>query len=383
VDYILMHKQIAVCELTIDDATSVISKIIEVFVPEHLPVGTPVSDGRPDRKFLNEWWTSRAIPASRSGLREALEALRISSPVLLLTKCFGLSLSDQYWVQPTAKALAWQDVNFFENNFSEDVGNALFGKAAGDDLDLMSPDNTSDGWLKKKWIIADGKRLLVKGGSGPYYQEPLNEVIASALMDRLHIPHIPYTLQRDDSQPLSVCEDFIDSDTELISAWYIRGTGKKPGHVSEYQHYLDRCAALGIPGVKEQIDRMLALDFLMVNTDRHFNNFGAVRHAETLQWIGAAPIYDTGTSLWHDVVAQMIHPRAEAPSKPFRSKHGEQIQLVSDFSWLDFSALKDVDEEVSELLKQSPYIDEQRRDTLCRALAIRIKMLEEAATSLK
>ncbi|MDR0875443.1 MAG: excisionase [Clostridiales Family XIII bacterium] len=378
-DYFLMHKNIAVCDLTIDSATNAISRIAEIFAPEHLPVGTPFKDGRADRKFLNDWWTSRAIPASRSGLREALEAMRISSPGLLLTKCFGLSLSDQYWVRPKAKDLAWSDVNFFENKFSEDVGNALFGKAAGDDLDLMSPDNTSDGWLKKKWIIADGRRMLVKGGSGPAYQEPLNEVIAGILMDRLQIPHTAYTLQWDADQPLSVCEDFIGADTELISAWYIRETGKRPGHLSEYQHYMERCKALGIPGIREQLDRMIAIDFLMANTDRHFNNFGVVRHAETLEWIGAAPIYDTGTSLWHDVATHMILARAEANSKPFRSKHGEQIKLVTDFSWLDLSALQDADEEVSEILKQSAYIDEQRRDALCRALNIRIKMLAEAA----
>lgn len=39
----------------------------------------------------------------------------------------------------------------------------------------MSPDNATDGWLKKKWEIINGKRFLIKGGN----QEPLNEVIAT------------------------------------------------------------------------------------------------------------------------------------------------------------------------------------------------------------
>ncbi|MDR1158098.1 MAG: excisionase [Oscillospiraceae bacterium] len=379
-EFILMHKTVPVVELTIDETIAAVTEIDEVYHPAHIPVGVPVKSGKPDRRALHEWWIGRSIPASRSGLRDALEALRVSSPQFLLTKCYGLSLSDQYWVKPKGKPLAWADVNFFENEFSEDVGNALFGRAPEDaELDLMSPDNTSDGWLKKKWAAADGKCLLLKGGSLPNYQEPLNEVIASAMMRRLDIPHVPYALTWDGVQPLSACEDFVTKDTDLVSAWYVRSTGKKPGHLSEYQHFLSRCEALGIPGARESLDRMLAVDFLIANQDRHFNNFGALRDAETLVWLGLAPVFDCGTSLWYDQNPHMIRPRAEQASKPFRSRHAEQIKLVTSFDWLDFGALEGVDEEYAELLRQSPYIDDARRDALCFALRTRVGMLKEIA----
>jgi len=373
-----MHKNIAVVELVIDETYGTITKVSDTYRREHIPLGVPVRDGKPDRKALYEWWTGRSIPASRSGLRDALAILRVSSPQFLLTKCFGLSLSDQYWVRPAHKSIEWEDVNFFNNSFSEDVGNALFGRAPEDgNFDLMSPDNTSDGWLKKKWVAANGKRLLLKGGSNPYYQEPLNEVIASIIMKRLAIPYVQYTLTWDGDQPLSVCEDFITTETELISAWYIRETAKKPGHLSEYQHLLSCCEALDIPKAKERLNQMLTLDFLIVNADRHFNNFGAVRNAETLEWLGMAPIYDSGTSLWYDQLPHMIRPRGDQASKPFRSKHAEQIKLVTDFDWLDLTALEGIDEEYAEILKQSPYIDDARRDVLCFSLRSRVKMLGE------
>ncbi|HBQ65157.1 MAG TPA: excisionase, partial [Clostridiales bacterium] len=157
-DYILMHKNIAVADLLIDEMVAAIVKVGNVYHPEHIPVGVTIKGGRPDRKAMNDWWIGRSIPASRSGLREALNILHLSSPQFLLTKCFGLSLSDQYWVRPANKQLEWKDINFFENKFSEDVGNAFFGRMPnGDNIDLLSPDNTSDGWLKKKWVSADGK----------------------------------------------------------------------------------------------------------------------------------------------------------------------------------------------------------------------------------
>ncbi|GHU03221.1 hypothetical protein FACS1894147_06760 [Spirochaetia bacterium] len=376
--FFLMHKSLPAAEIGIDDVTGGIFKIYEILRSEHLPLGIEKGTGNDAARSLNEWWVGRAIPASRSGLREALEILHISSPRLLLLKCFGLSLSDQYWVCPKNKALKWEDINFFENDFSEDVGNALFGKdIGGGAVSLSSPDNTSDGWLRKKWVIADGKRLLLKGGSTPAFQEPLNEVLASMIMEKLNIPHVPYTLAWDKEQPLSACEDFISPETDLISAWRIYSSQKKPNHFSIYQHTVHCMEALGIPGVTEGLDRMITVDFLIANTDRHFNNFGAVRNAETLEWLGMAPIFDCGTSMWHDQFTHMIRPGYKNPSKPFKKEHEEQIKLVTSFSWLDLSSLKGVEEEYGELLTHSIYIDDARRDRLCFALTSRIKLLEE------
>lgn len=71
----LMHKRIAVAEMELDDAIGFIQKIGMIYAPEHFPVGIAVKKGAADRAALNEWWTDRSIPASRSGVREALETL--------------------------------------------------------------------------------------------------------------------------------------------------------------------------------------------------------------------------------------------------------------------------------------------------------------------
>ena len=75
------------------------------------------------------------------------------------------------------------------------MGNLLFGYGGvSESMSLVSPDNTSDGQLIKKWKIADGKRVLIKGGSNPYQQEPLCEAIASKIADRLGIYHVEYKM---------------------------------------------------------------------------------------------------------------------------------------------------------------------------------------------
>ena len=377
--YILMHREIEVAEIELDELSH-ITNIYEVYAEEHFPVGTLGKHGV-DKTMLAKWWAKRSIPASRSGLRETLDLLHMSVPQELLAKCYGLSLSDQYWISPKDKPLMWKEINFFDHDFSEDVGNLLFGYGEfSDSMSLISPDNTSDGQLIKKWKIADGKRVLIKGGSNPYQQEPLCEVIASGIAERLCIPHTKYTLLWEHEKPFSVCQDFITSETELISAYHIMQSRKKPNDLSDYEFYLSCAEQLGVKNIREQTEKMIVLDFLIGNEDRHFNNFGLIRNAVTLEWIGVAPIFDCGTSLWYNTQESLIKPLSpNLPAKPFKKTHREQIKLVKDFSWLDMKKLKGMEEEMEEILSQSPYISRERRTVLCDAFCQRSELLGEIA----
>lgn len=376
--FILKHKERTVAEIELDEATGSIAKIGKVFNERHVPVGVSIKRGKIDRAALNEWWRGRSIPASRDGIREALEELKLSTPQKLLDKSFGLSLSDQYWICPVDAMLEWEKLNFFHHDFSEDVGDILLGKRGSEEeISLLSPDNTSDGWLKKKWTIFEGKRCLIKGGSGATRQEPYNEVLASRIMERLGIPHVSYSLMVLDDYPYSVCENFITPDTELVSAWYVMQTQQKPNHVSVYQHYLNCCEALGIPQMADALDRMMVLDYLIANEDRHQNNFGVIRRAETLEWLGAAPIYDSGSSMWFSKPIGLISAVSKVTCKPFKTDHEEQLKLVKSFDWLDLSKLEGIEEDLREITNNSLFVDETRQDALCTALRQRIEMLEQ------
>ncbi len=375
----LMHKRAAVADIELDDATGFIRKAGTVYAPEHLPVGVPVRRDAADRAALNEWWTDRSIPASRSGIREALETLNISSTRMLLARCYGLSLSDHYWICPEGSGLTWDQINFFNNGFSDDIGDVLFGtRRKPDALDFSSPDNTSDGNLKKRWKIIDGKRCLIKGGSNPFRQQPFNEVIAAGIMERLGIPHVPYTVTWNKGAPYSVCEDFVTDNTELIPAWRIIQTQKKNNSTSVYRHFINCCASLGIKDTVPFLDRMIVLDYIIANEDRHLNNFGLLRNAETLDWCGFAPIYDSGSSLGYDKLAGQIRSGKEIVCKPFKKHHEEQLKLVSDFSWIDFDRLSDVDELITKTLSAEgakEYIDESRIKAIVETVSRRIQNL--------
>ncbi|MDR2571034.1 MAG: HipA domain-containing protein [Oscillospiraceae bacterium] len=374
-DYTLMHKNIPVVDIKIDEDTGNISKVSDIHEKHHLPIAVYEEKKGISRKALNDWWIGRSIPASRDGIKDALISLRelgIVNTTLLLTKCYGLCLSDQYWVRPAEQEsapdsnLRWESINFFQNDFSMDIGEILFGHEPADfsQVNLISPDNTSDGWLRKKWLIINGKRFLMKGASGVMKQEPYNEVIACAIMRRFGINHVNYELVVDNGKPYSLCENFVTPDTELVPAWRVREVIKKDNRDSNFTHFLRCCEHLGILDVRAALDQMLILDYIISNEDRHYNNFGFIRNAETLEWLGLAPLYDNGTSLWYNTM------RVGSPveSKPFRSSHFEQIKLVKDKSRFDLSVLDGIEDEIMEIFKSSNEVDQSRRAEIAKSV---------------
>lgn len=345
----LMHRDSPVATLEIQDDSGALLDIIDVTDMGRMPVGTVV-DGEIRRRRAIEWWSSRAIPVSRSGIGRVLEALDIGHTEELLARAMGLSLSDQYWIRKQGSETAWDDVNFFDNPFSDDVGDLLFGrKVWAGSMDFASPDSASDGVLMKRWRIIGDRRCLVKSGTRPFQQEPFNEVVASCIAESLGMDHVDYSVTDYCGMPCSVCEDFVTKDTDFVPAHaVVRSRIHEPG-VSLYDHYVSICSDNGID-VVPMLDRMMVLDYLMANGDRHLNNFGIIRDSRTLRWLGPAPLFDTGTSLGHDSETDDIRDCGRVGCKPFSDIWSAQMGLVSDTSWLDVEAVGKAIGRSSELL---------------------------------
>jgi len=282
---------------------------------------------------------------------------------------------------PKDSGLCWDNINFFDNDFSGDIGEILFGQKPKDivNINMLSPDATSDGWLRKKWSIVNDKRVLIKGGSGVFEQEPFNEAIATAVMERLNITHVPYDLfcipSSEDENIYSVCENFVTSQTELVPAWRVVQTLKRLSSDSELAHLLRCCEGLGmeVSGITSNIDKMLTLDYIIANEDRHYNNFGFLRNAESLEWMGFAPIYDSGTSLWYNT--QKVGAIVDA--KPFKKKHDEQIKLVQSLNWFKYDALKDIATYCIETFARSSTIANDRAEAIGNAVMHRAGIVEK------
>ena len=118
-----------------------------------------------------------------------LHRLNITAPSELLDKANSLSLSDQYWIKPYNLDVKYDDINFFDNDFeySEFLEASLSknSKVRTNEKSLKTSNNTTDGMLKKAWIIENGTRYLLKGGYKNELLQPFNEVLASEICRRL------------------------------------------------------------------------------------------------------------------------------------------------------------------------------------------------------
>lgn len=307
--------------------------------------------------------------------------MNISSPEELLDKAFGLSLSDQYWVKPADSNIEYKDINFFEHGFKDsEFTNVTFssGVDSSTKISLISPNNTTDGRLKKTWIIENNKRYLLKGGYKNEVMQPFNEVLASMICERLGLNHIKYIIEVINEKVVSKCECFINTDTELISAHQILYEIQKKENV--YEEYIKILENKGINNVREKLENMFILDYLILNEDRHLNNFGIIRNVNNLNWIDIAPIFNNGQSL------NILDYNEEeliinGQGRFFYNVYDFNfiISKIKDIKRIDLSKLDGVVDEFDELLHKYQSITrmtDRRINKICTLLISRINKLE-------
>mgnify|MGYP004564422501 FL=1 len=331
---------------------------------------------------LTEWFKGRGIPSWRDDLDLLLSRLGITTPDELLDKAFGLSLSDQYFIKQSDSIINYKDINFFENDFETlEFTNATFSDEliGGTNINLISPNNTTDGKLKKTWIIENNKRYLLKGAYKNEVMQPFNEVLASLICQRLGFNHVTYTIGVINNKIVSKCECFINSDTELIPASQILANISEK--TNAYEEYIKILEEKDISMVREKLENMFILDYLMLNEDRHLNNFGVIRNVNTLKWLDIAPIFDNGQSL-NIIDYNDDEVIINGQGRFFYSvmDFDTIISKVKNIKRFDLAKLDGMVEEFSNLLRKYQSVTkmtDRRINKLCNLLATRIARLDK------
>jgi hypothetical protein len=257
----------------------------------------------------------RAVPLGQGNMKKLLLENQVPTPQNYLLLNLGLSLSDHYWVNPIEKFHKWEDVNLFTNDFYDELGNFDFQDSFSKNRRIIdfknrtvfSPSGSLQGELQKKWTIRDGKRFLIKRNHGQSCQQSINEAIASLIHEKQDkFPFVKYELcdvyNFDNPEIGCICEDFCTEEIEFIPALDVVNSVKKVNDVSVYEHFIRVCVQNGLKEteVREFLEYQILTDFLISNTDRHLYNFGVLRDSKTLKFIGMAPVFDSGNSMFWD-----------------------------------------------------------------------------------
>lgn len=380
--FTLMNKNKKIFDFDYDEEEHFIVKFERNYLvnEKYAPFGL-IKDDNIDKSGFNKWWKNRQIPASRNGLKEVLQKSNMYDKDnfdLLDAKAYCLSLSDQYWVKRTTEDILWENINFFDNEFSEDIGKVLFsGGKTPLKLNLNTPDMTSNGNYEKRWKIINGDRYLIKAGGKMINQEPFNEVIATKLYERIlnEDEYVKYSIVFDDERAVSICKNFITKETELIPAWKINEYYEFREDESKYEHYIRCLNELGVPNANLLVDKMIVCDYILANKDRHFNNFGVIRNVETLEFERVAPIFDNGCSLWFDENDMFVGEFFL--TKPFEEYEKKQLNLIKNIDWFDIEKLDGFTFEVKEILLSNKLLSKERIDKIIEQIELRIKIVNE------
>ena len=157
------------------------------------------------------------------------------------------------------------------------------------------------GTFLKSQSISDGKKVYYKASNfdsenGIVGHECVNEIIVDRLLTILGVEHLSYQL----------IHAAIDIDGRTFETWIcasedFKERGETKVALDDYyqinaesviSHY-DFCCR---NGWKQYIDTMLAVDFLILNRDRHGANIEVLRNARKHS-VRIAPLFDHGLSL--------------------------------------------------------------------------------------
>ena len=380
--FILKHKDLDVAMMKMDIRTGMIEYVLSVYLPEELPAGCA-----PDGTGLGEWWKLRAIPDSRKGIRQVLSRLSEETSQSLMLSAYGLSLTDHYWIQPVGQELYWKDLNFYENNFEDELGDILTDserdRSASDGISKLSPSVSVNGDMKKKWIIREDGRYLLKVNPNYHSQQAVNEVIAGKLHERLgwknYVSYEMGTIHISGREyPCSLSPMFTSAETEFVSAYQIVAAYKVPNDVSLYEALIRQAVSLGADEkeVRAFLEYMILTDFILTNTDRHLNNFGFIYDPRQHRLSGMAPLFDTGNSLFYDYDV-IPHGRnlLDIPVNSFSKREADQLYYVKSDAGVKLERLAHFPEEAEALLKEYTDMTEKRAAETARTIEEKIEYL--------
>ncbi len=379
---LLMHKDRIVARF---ECSNFYVKKIEIINGMLMPFIVTDNEKANNASFL-DWKKSRPRPCSPQNFTNPLLS-QIAPTYEDISEYICASLTDCYWFKPEDLNISWDDINYFKNKIIDD-GNFLniedkFHKYTDSSnylKEIFKNNKSYRKFIKYFTIDTNGNYCLVKTcdvcNNG---LDVFNEVIGNVLEEALDIDGAqyfihPYNFECENNVfniPLAVCNLFIQDDTtEMVTL----STLKKLGDLSDFNTY-EYLVSLGF---KEQINKMLVLDYILLNPDRTFDDIAIIRDSETLAFKKLAPIYDCGAA-FNYYNSQDISDDTDY-SLPFLKRHSRQIELVDDFSFVDFEALDEAIETVDALISYSA-LSIEMKERILNILKSRIKSLKDIILS--
>ena len=235
-------------------------------------------------KNLEGWLASRAIDTHRTNSRLLKKALRLhtADDAQIALAVNAATITDRYWFRPEGSTAVYEDIRFKENLFDS---LALRGDPNGfSHKPSRTPELTNTGSYEKCWRLIDGAWWMFKSGNQNEY---FSELFICRLGEKLGFDMVHYELH--DGYICS--KNFTDG-----TAYNFEPMSSLVGENDDYSVCFDKIYAMS-PQLAEQYLKIIWLDSVCYNMDRHTENFGFLRDVYTGDIISMAPNYDNNIAL--------------------------------------------------------------------------------------
>ena len=240
---------------------------------------------------LEKWKMIRTQDLNRPNSRSLRKMLGLStsnsqdvSPLI-----YYQSISDSYWLREKGDLKTWDDIQFTDDRFYRIT---LTGKGLLDNPEIYqrkeSPEHSNTGSFEKGWKYVPEQKTKWQLWKAGRPEAVWSEVFYSKLANKI-FPGIAVNYWTEEG--FSVCDSFIDREEyECLEPYF---------SFSE-SHDDSRLALTLLPKeVHDDYRKMLFLDALIFNWDRHEHNFGIVRDKHDN--IRLQPIFDFNICLYNGV----------------------------------------------------------------------------------
>ena len=237
---------------------------------------------------VQRWLETRAIDCHRANSRLLKKALRLTEKddVATVMSVNAVTITDNYWIKPLNSNLMYADVRFDNDYFSNLALTGSydsFNKAANSKR-TRTPELTNIGSYEKCWKLIDGEWWLYKKAN---HEELFSELFIYRLGKALGFNMAEY----ERGKGYIKTKDFTNNASVNFESAY--------SFMADNEDYIDninRLRELCPDGVGDYV-RMLFLDTICANPDRHSFNYGILRNVNTGKILGLAPNFDNNMAL--------------------------------------------------------------------------------------
>ena len=295
-------------------------------------------------KDADSWLETRAIDSHRANSRLLKKALRLANKddISTVIHVNAATITDNYWIRPIGSALTHADVKFDNDYFASLAlhGNYDSFNRAASRGHTNSPELTNIGSFEKCWRLKSGEWWMHKKATLP---EMFSELFVYELGVALGMNMAIY----ERGTGCIKTKDFTSHATvnfEPASAFM--------GDNEDYLEVIEALERICPEAIPDYI-RMIFMDTICANPDRHTNNFGLMRDVKNGKLLGLAPNYDNNMALI---------------SRGYPTKPSTNDLLISLF--------RDVMDAYPEYKEYIPTVTEEIIDTVIQKINMKVKAKE-------